>query len=160
MAALLAIPKARLPGALERPSDLSIQENEMSTEHPQPRLLPLIAQSENERLANGLARLLTDDVGEAENASRLSIVILTGIQLFLDSGSYSATENTWEAVVLARDLFKEHGPDAWKVAAARAGAAKAANEPRQALIYTTVAEMLAPDINKKVDENGGQSTVN
>lgn len=121
-----------------------------------PRLLPLIENSPNDGLANLLTRLLIDDPALADDGARLAILIMTGIQAFLDSGgSYSAVEIYWEPVITARQMAKAYGEHTWKKAAEMAGACKATGDERGAAIYTRVAEMLAPaDIKKNVD--GGQ----
>lgn len=118
-----------------------------------PRLLPLIEKSDNDGVANALARLLTEDPAQAEDASRLAILILTGIQTFLDAGgAYTAVEQVWEPVIVARQMTKAYGANAWKKAAEMSGAAKAVSDNRGAQIYATVAVMLAPDdIKKRVD---------
>src|SRR5579885_3229519 len=107
-----------------------------------PRLLPLVENSANDGVANALARLLTDDPAQVENSTRLAILILTGIQTFFDSGgSYAAVEQIWEPVIVAHQMTKTYGANAWKKAAEMSGAAKATADNRKAQIYANVAVM-------------------
>jgi hypothetical protein len=120
-----------------------------------PRLLPLVERSANDGVANALGRLLVEDPAQAEDGARLAILILTGIQTFLDSdGSYAAVEQIWEPVIVARHMAKAYGTDAWKKAAEMSGVAKTVADNRGAQIYASAAVLLAPeDIKKRVDWN-------
>lgn len=125
------------------------------SEQPLPRLLPLIEQAPNEGVANALARLLIDDPANAEDGTRLTILILTGIQAFLDSGGcYEATELVWEPVIVARQMLKAYANDACNKAQEMREAAAVVKDVRGAEIYARVTELLAQHqqhINKKVD---------
>lgn len=116
------------------------------------RLLPLAPGTANEELANVLALLLTDDIAAVEDAARGALLILTGIQAFQDSGGdYRVIEQAWRPAIIARDLLTKHGDNAWQVAAKAAGEARGLDRHLVADIYERVALMLAPDINKEVD---------
>jgi hypothetical protein len=117
------------------------------------RLLPLVEKAPNDGLANCLARLLVDDATQAEDGARASLLILTGIQAFLDSnGDYRAVEAAWEPSIVARHMLKAYGDEAWRKAAEMCGGCKAVEDERGAYIYARVAEMLAPeDVKKRVD---------
>lgn len=108
------------------------------------RLLPLVEHASNERLAQCLARLMTGDESQAEDSARAALMILAGIQAFLDSGDYRAVEAIWEPAIVARQLLAAHGESAWKKAAEQAGACKAMNDERGAFIYERVAALLHP----------------
>jgi hypothetical protein len=96
-------------------------------------------------LANTLARLLTDDASQAESGARGALLILTGVQAFLDSGGNPhVIELAWEPTIAARELEKNHGADAWKRAAELAGEALAADDAKKAQLYGRVALMLKP----------------
>jgi hypothetical protein len=116
------------------------------------RLLPLVEGAPNEGVANTLARLLIDDESQAEIGASSAIVILSGIQAFYDSGGdFLVVERIWEPYIVARQMQKAFGANAWKKAAEMAGAAHAANDERGAVIYERVATLLSPDVNKQVD---------
>ncbi len=117
------------------------------------RLLPLVEKAPNEGVANCLARLLVDDATQAEHGARGALLILTGIQAFLDSGGdYRAVEGIWEPAIVARQMLVGYGEEAWKKAAEMCGACKAVEDERGAYVYARVAEMLAPDdVKKRVD---------
>jgi hypothetical protein len=106
-------------------------------------------------VANALARLLIDDESQAEIGATSALVILSGIQAFYDSGGdYLIVERIWEPYIVARQMQKTYGTDAWKKAAEMAGAARATNDERGAVIYERVATLLHPDVNKQVDSKG------
>ena len=120
-----------------------------------PRLLPLIEGGPNERLANMLGSLLTDDVAHAEDGARASLMILTGIQAYLDSNGDPRTfEAAWGPVIVARNMSKKYGPEAWQIAAKVSGEMKAENKPALAEMYERVALLLAPepDVKTEVDK--------
>lgn len=116
------------------------------------RLLPLVEGAPNETLANLLAMLLIEDESQAEDGARGSLMILTGIQAYQDSGGDPRViELAWRPVIVARKLLKEHGPEAWKIAAQKAGQAMAAENRVESEMYERVAVMLQADVNKGVD---------
>ncbi len=124
----------------------------MSTEV---RLLPLVQFSANDGVANLLARMLTDDPALAAEASQSSLLILTGIQTFLDTGGdYLAVERLWEPVIVAREMEKAYGPEEGAKKAVEMGAAaRAVCDVRGAGIYEQVAGILQSMINKRVDKS-------
>lgn len=117
------------------------------------RLLPLVQNGPNDKLANLLAELLVEDASQAEDGARASLTILTGIQAFQDSGGDARTvEIAWRPIIIARQLLKEHGEDkAWEAAAKRAGELLAVEQRPEAELYERVALMLKPDIKNEVD---------
>ena len=120
-------------------------ESPQASSSPEVRLLPLAEGAPSEMLANTLARLLTDDASQAESGARGALLILTGVQAFLDSGGNPhVIELAWEPTIAARELEKNHGADAWKRAAELAGEALAADDAKKAQLYGRVALMLKP----------------
>jgi hypothetical protein len=115
------------------------------------RLLPLIENSPNEGVANTLARLLVEDVSQAHLGAHSAILILTGVQAFLDSGGdYTVVERLWEPIIVARQMEKSYGSAAWKKAAEMAAAATKVNDERGQAIYSRAATILCPEVNKGV----------
>ena len=76
------------------------------------RLIPLIENGPNEKVANMLARL----IGEDQRAATSALVILMGLQEFLDSGKPENVALFWEPIVAARNLKKEWGGQAYRKA--------------------------------------------
>lgn len=127
-------------------------ESQQPNSSPEVRLLPLAEGAPNEGLANLLARLLIEDESQAEQGAQAALLILTGIQSFIDTGGdYLTVERIWEPVIVARQLEKTHGDLAWKKAGEMAEAAKAANDLRGADIYERVSVALHAELNKRVD---------
>lgn len=121
------------------------QESPPQASSPEIRLLPLVEGAANEKLANGLARLLIDDEKQAQLGAQAALLILTGIQTFIDSeGDYEVVEQLWEPNIVARQLEAKHGPEAWKKAAALADEFFKANDQQKAAIYNHAAVMLHP----------------
>lgn len=121
------------------------QESPPQASSPEIRLLPLVEGAANEKLANGLARLLIDDEKQAQLGAQAALLILTGIQTFIDSeGDYEVVEQLWEPNIVARQLDAKHGPEAWKKAAALADEFFKANDQHKAAIYNHAAIMLHP----------------
>lgn len=120
----------------------------------QVRLLPLTEGAPNEKLANGLAHLLIDDEAQAALGAQAALLILTGVQIFIDSGGdYAAVEQLWEPNVVARQLDALHGPEAWKKAAEMAESYARAGDQNKADIHKHAALMLRPIVtNNPVDE--------
>lgn len=107
------------------------------------RLLPLIEGSPNEGLANLLARLIVEKEEDAAQASWAAIVILSGIQAFLDTnGDYGTVELMWEPAIVIRNLQKTYGPKAKDVANEMAASCKQLNDERGARIYARAAVAL------------------
>lgn len=107
------------------------------------RLLPLNEGAPNEGLANALARLMIEDESQAELGASNALIILTGIQAFLDSGGdYLTVERIWEPYIVARQLQKTYGDGAWKKATEMAEAALAMQDNRGAIIYERTATLL------------------
>jgi hypothetical protein len=110
------------------------------------RLLPLIKDGGNEALANLLADLLAggaDGAAAREAAAGVALMILNGIQAYLDKGGdYLAVESLWEPMIIGRRLYAQHGPEAWKTAAELAGKARAEDDPREADLCTRAALLL------------------
>jgi hypothetical protein len=129
-------------------------ESQPAKSSPALRLLPLVADSPNEGLANALARLLIEDETQAEMGSKGALLILSGIQTFIDSGGdYLAVERVWEPVIVARYLEKAYKLDAPKQARQLAGALRKGGDMRGSWIYDHAADLLDPDINKPVDSS-------
>lgn len=131
----------------------------MNPDSPQPasspavRLLPLVEGSSNEGLANALARLLVENEEQAEMGARGALLILTGIQTFIDSGGdYLKVEHLWEPCIVARHMEFAHGETAWIKACEMAEAARTCGDDRGTAIYERVAVILSPDAHKPVDE--------
>ena len=82
-----------------------------------------------------------------------ALMILTGIQAFLDSkGDARVIEHAWRPTIVARELEKS-GPDAWIRAATIAGEAMANDDKETADLYERVALMLKPeDVKTDVDK--------
>ena len=121
------------------------QESPPQTSSPEIRLLPLVEGAANEKLATALARLLVDDENRAQYGAQAALLILTGVQIFIDSdGNYDLVEQLWEPNIVASQLDTLHGPDAWKEAAARADELFKAGDQRKAAIYNRAAAMLHP----------------
>lgn len=122
---------------------------------PAVRLLPLVAESPNEGVANLLARLLVEDETQIEMGATGALLILSGIQTFLDSGGdYRAVERVWEPHIVARHLEKAYGKDAAKNARQLAAAMQKGGDLRGGWVYERAAVLLdppPPDINKPVD---------
>lgn len=116
------------------------------------RLLPLTENAANEKLANALARLLVDDEKQAQLGAQAALLILTGIQTFLDNeGNYGLVEQLWEPNIVARQLEAKHGHEAWKMAGAMADEFFKGNNQPKAAIYNRAAAMLADGVKKNVD---------
>lgn len=113
------------------------------------RLLPLIPDSPNEGVANSLARLLIEDEIQSREGAQGALLILTGLQAFLDTGTYLAVEQLWEPVIVCRQMQKAYRESAWKKAAEMAAACKTVNDERGAFIYERVATLLDPKANKE-----------
>lgn len=128
-------------------------ESPLPPSSPAVRLLPLVNGGANEKLANLLAHLLVEDESQAENGARAALMILTGIQAFLDSkGDARVIEHAWRPTIVARELEKS-GPDAWIRAATIAGEAMANDDKETADLYERVALMLKPeDVKTDVDK--------
>lgn len=129
------------------------QESQPPPSLPEVKLLPLVEGAANEKLANALARLLIDDEKQAQLGAQAALLILTGIQTFLDSaGNYDLVEQLWEPNIVARQLEAKHGPEAWKKAAALADELFKINNQQKAAIYNHAAILLHPgEVNKQVD---------
>lgn len=111
-----------------------------------PRFLPLVERSANEGVANALARLLTTDESLVESGSLTALLILTGIQAFLDSGGdYLAVERIWEPVIVTQQLKRAYGLSALDKVKEMATAARALNDNRGAEIYERVVTILTVD---------------
>lgn len=122
---------------------------------PEVRLLPLVPESPNEGVANLLARLLVEDETQIEMGATGALLILSGIQTFIDSGGdYKAVERVWEPHIVARHLEKAYGTEAAKNARQLAAAMQKGGDQRGAWLYERAAKLLdppPPDINKPVD---------
>lgn len=118
---------------------------------PAVRLLPLVENSPNEKLANTLAHLLAPNENDAEPAAQWALLILTGIQAYYDTGgNYLAVERLWAPIILSRQLAD--GPEAWKKAMELAKTYRAAGNLRASALYEQAAAYLKPaDVNKSVD---------
>ena len=113
------------------------------------RLLPLVPGGSSEHLANLLSELLSEDDVHSENAAAAALVILTGIQAYLDSaGDRVALERAWKPTILSRRLAAEYGKEAWRKAAEKAGEHLAAERPFKAQLYERAAIIL-----KKMTKN-------
>lgn len=118
------------------------------------RLLPLVAESSNEGLANLLARLLVEDENHIEMGATGALLILSGIQTFLDrGGDYRAVERVWEPHIVARHLEKAYNQEAAKNARQLASAMRKGGDARGAWIYEQAANLIGPCpfVNKPID---------
>lgn len=126
--------------------------------NPEPvRLLPLTPGAGNEALANALARLLVEDEAHAEMGARGALLILTGIQAFLDSnGDHLLVEQLWEPIAIARQLEKTFGTGVAARAKAleMAEAARALKNEHRTSIYEAVAEFFTEPAQPAVDKPG------
>jgi|PlaIllAssembly_1097288.scaffolds.fasta_scaffold00029_12 hypothetical protein len=107
-------------------------------------------------MANLLARLLVEDETQIEMGATGALLILSGVQTFIDSGGdYKAVERVWEPHIVARHLEKAYGTDAAKNARQLAAAMQKGGDVRGAWVYERAANLLdpppAPDVNKPVD---------
>lgn len=129
-------------------------ESQPPNSSPEVRLLPLVEGTPNEGLANLLARLLVDDEAQAGLGAQSSLLILAGVQAFLDSnGDYATAEQLWEPVIVARQLEKALGSAeaALEKATEMAKGCIGANDRRGAGIYERAAALLDAQVNKRVD---------
>lgn len=94
-------------------------ENQTEVPAPEVRLLPLIENGSNEKVANMLTRLIGGD----ERAATSALIILAGLQKFLDSGIPETTGALWEPLIEARNLKKQWGGQAYRKATELASAA-------------------------------------
>lgn len=135
------------------------QDTPLPTSSPVPRLLPLVEGTHNEGVANALARLIVADETQAEMGARGALLILTGIQTFLDTGDYLAVERIWEPIILARHLERAYKDEGAKQAQQMAAALRKGGDQRGAWIYERAAVLLGPDVNKQVDSGTQPFTV-
>jgi hypothetical protein len=127
----------------------------MAEEHtgaqPAPRLVPLIDKGPNELVANLLARLIGDDPRAATSA----IVILSGLQAFLDSNDPQQTAAIWEPLITARRLKQQWGGQAYRKACQALAQCHGPQEANYRL-YTDVCQILVqdPEQDKNVVDSG------
>lgn len=107
---------------------------------PTVKLLPLLEGSPNEKVANMLARL----IGEGPRAATSALVILTGLQAYLDSGIAETTGHIWEPLITARDLKRQFGGQAYKNACQSMAACASSDDPNFRL-YSDVCQVLLQD---------------
>ena len=119
---------------------LGICQQSTASVPPPARLLPLVSQSPNEAVANMLARLIGDDPRCATSA----IIILTGIQAFLDTGDAKATATIWEPLIVARKLKQQWGGQAYRQACKALATCHGPQEANYRL-YTDVCQLLVQD---------------
>lgn len=106
----------------------------------QRRLLPLVEGGENEKVANLLARL----IGDSPRAATSALVILTGLQEFLNTGKAEATALLWEPLVTARQMKQQWGGQAYNKACAVLAACSGSDDPNFRL-YSDVCQILIQD---------------
>lgn len=126
-------------------------ESQPPTSSTEVRLLPLIENNPNEGLANLLTQLLVEDETQADAGAEVALMILTGIQTFIDSGgNYLAVERLWYPVVIARKFQKTYGADAANQAKALVPAFRNGGNERSAVIYERAAQLLlGNNVDKK-----------
>lgn len=114
----------------------------MDTPQPTPsvKLLPLIEGGPNEQVANLLARL----IGTGPRAAGSALVILTGLQEFLDTGKSEAVAAVWEPLMTVRKLKQEWGGQAYKKAC-EAMAACSGSDDANFRLYSDVCAILIQD---------------
>jgi hypothetical protein len=115
-------------------------ENQTEVPSPEVRLLPLIENGSNEKVANMLARLIGGD----ERSATSALIILTGLQKFLDSGIPETTGALWEPLIEARKLKKEWGGQAYRKATELAASAHNTASTSHTL-YMEVCQILLGD---------------
>ena len=106
----------------------------------QRRLLPLMEGGENEKVANLLARL----IGDGPRAAASALVILTGLQEFLNSGQAKTTAFVWEPLITARQMKQQWGGQAYHQACVALAACSGSNDPNFRL-YGDVCQILIQD---------------
>lgn len=124
----------------------------MDTPQPAPsvKLLPLVEGGPNEQVANMLARL----IGEGPRAAGSALVILTGLQEFLDTGKPEAVAAVWEPLVTVRQMKAQFGGQAYKKACEILLACSGSDDPNFRL-YSDVCAILIQDPEQeklKVDQ--------
>lgn len=114
----------------------------MDTPQPAPsvKLLPLNEGGDNEKIANMLARL----IGEGPRAAGSALVILTGLQEFLDTGKAEATAAVWEPLITVRKMKQELGGQAYRKACELMAACSGSDDPNFRL-YSDVCAILIQD---------------
>jgi len=103
-------------------------------------LLPLEEGGPNEKVANMLAML----IGDGPRAATSALVILTGLQEFLNSGIAETTAAVWEPLITSRKLKREFGGQAYKKACEMLAACSGTDDPNFRL-YGDVCQILIQD---------------
>jgi len=104
------------------------------------KLLPLEEGGPNEKVANLLARL----IGEGPRAAGSALVILTGLQAFLETGRPEMPAAVWEPLITVRELKREFGGQAYKKACNLMLACSGSDDPNFKL-YSDVCAILVQD---------------
>jgi len=107
---------------------------------PSVKLLPLVEGGPNEKVANLLARL----IGDGPRAAGSALVILTGLQAFLETGIPEMTAAVWEPLITVRELKREFGGQAYKKAC-EAMAACSSSDDLNFKLYSDVCAILVQD---------------
>lgn len=116
------------------------------------RLMPLITGSDNEQVANCLARFLTDDDTSAQVCANAAVAILHALQLYLDTGDASTAILILEPITVSRNLVKRLGYEqALTTATTEFEKHKAANRGLAAKVFEAVVEILKANPPKSVD---------
>lgn len=116
------------------------------------RLMPLITGSDNELVANCLARFLTDDDTNAQVCANATVAILHALQLYLDTGDPSTAIIILEPITVSRNLVKRLGYEqALAMATTEFETHKAANRGLAAKVFEAVIEILKANPPKSVD---------
>jgi len=107
---------------------------------PSVNLLPLVENGPNEQVANMLSRL----IGEGPRAAASALVILTGLQQFLDTGKSEAAASLWEPLITVRHMKAQWGGQAYRKACEMMAACSDSNDPNFSL-YSDVCAILIQD---------------
>ena len=111
------------------------------TQPEQARLTPLVENGPNEKVANMLARLIGDDPRAATSA----LIILMGLQAYLDTGNPETVGVFWEPIITARKLKKDYSGQAYRKACEVLGSFNGDQDNPNHHLYTDVCQILIQD---------------
>lgn len=111
------------------------------TQPEQARLTPLVENGPNEKVANMLARLIGDDPRAATSA----LIILMGLQAYLDTGKPETVGVFWEPIITARKLKKDYGGQAYRKACEVLASFNEDQDNPSYHLYTDVCQILIQD---------------
>ncbi len=108
----------------------------------EPKLLPLDAGGENEKVANLLAQLVNAD--DPSRAANTALIILVGLQGYLNTGNAESAAAAWEPIITARALKKQFGNQAYREALKRMPDSPESH-PKTYALFQDVAQILLSD---------------